>query len=247
MASPTTLTSRAGGAPEFTQDPKHVEAGRPAGREPWHVATPRGGIRPTGISVRTVSPLSGAGDIPTGPAPGAGGSDGDGTALPATLVPGPPCQGTLRKQRQSVCLSPRECGREHGHRPGHSLSTWCPAVPSRHLLTEQRAGLSFPGSLATCQVLSESSQSHPHPRLERHAPQQPSPFLPRSLHGCPLNPHPSAEVREHVTSSRKAFRASLPGVVGSLMHPHGCLSLLCLLCPHFRGSPLSKHSHPHLP
>ena len=128
-----------------------------------------------------------------------------------------------------------------------TLSTRGPAVSSRHLLTEQRAGLSFPGSLATCQVLFELSQSHPHPRLERHAPQQPSPFLPRPLHGWPLNPHPSAEVREHVTSSRKAFWASLPGVVGSLRHPRGCLSLLCLLCPHFRGSPLSKHLHAHLP
>ena len=162
------LTPRAGGAPEFTRDPKHIEAGRPAGRAPRRAAAPRGGIRPTGISVRTVSPpsgagatprggirptgisvrtvsppsgagaaprggirptgisvttvspLSGAGATPTGPAPGAGGSDGDRTALPATLVPGPPRQGTLREQRQSVCLSPWECGREHGHRPSHS-------------------------------------------------------------------------------------------------------------------------------
>ena len=144
MASPTTLTPRAGGAPEFTRDPKHIEAGRPAGRAPRRAAAPRGGIRPTGISVRTVSPpsgagaaprggirptgisvttvspLSGAGATPTGPAPGAGGSDGDRTALPATLVPGPPRQGTLREQCQSVCLSPWECGREHGHRPSHS-------------------------------------------------------------------------------------------------------------------------------
>lgn len=135
--------------------------------------------------------------------------------------------------------------------PQHAVSTRCPAGSSRHLLTEQRAGLSFPGSPATCRALSESSQHHRHPQPERHGPQQPSPFLPRPLHSCLLNPHPSAEAREHITSSRKAFGASLPGVVGSLrQHTRSVVGAHTLhfwgevraMRVSFRGGHLYKHT-----